>query len=130
MFEIIKDVRDISRFNEILAVLFEEGFDFLVGRMGLTKYIPVTKRMKSKLKKKEDTKLEVRLRRTLEKLGPTFIKFGQLLSVRPDLIPTEFCKELEKLQDNVPPFSYNEVKSIVEKEFEKNLNDIFLSFEL
>ena len=129
MFEIIKEVRDISRFNEILAVLFEEGFDFLVGRIGLAKYIPVTNRLKARMKKREETRLEVRLRRTLEKLGPTFIKFGQLLSVRPDLVPKEYCKELEELQDSVPPFPFDEVKATIEKEFGKRLHDIFPEFE-
>jgi len=129
MFHIIKEVRDIKRFNQILIVLFEEGFDFLLSKIKLSKYIPITKRLKSKLKKSEESKPEIRLRKTLERLGPTFIKFGQLLSVRPDLIPKEYVKELEKLQDSVPPFSFNEVKSTIEKEFGKKIEHLFLHFE-
>ena len=129
MFHIIKEVRDIKRFNQILIVLFEEGFEFLLAKTGLRRYIPVAKRLTSKLKNAKELKPEVMLRRTLERLGPTFIKFGQLLSVRPDLIPKEFSKELEKLQDKVPPFSFNEVKSIAESEFGKSLDSFFVHFE-
>ena len=126
---LIKEVRDIKRFNQILAVLFEEGFEFLLTKTKLRHYIPLTKRLKSKLKKSQDLKPEVRLRRTLERLGPTFIKFGQVLSVRPDLVPKEYSKELEKLQDSVPEFSFNDAKSIIEKDFGKNLDKLFLHFE-
>ena len=129
IFHLIKDVRDIKRLNQILVVLFEEGFDFLLTKIKLRHYIPLTKRLKSKLKKSEDVKPEVRLRRTLERLGPTFIKFGQVLSVRPDLVPKEFAKELEKLQDKVPEFSFNEAKAIIEKEFGKGIEQLFLHFE-
>ena len=129
MFHLIKEVRDIRRFNEILIVLFEEGFDFLLTKIRLMHHIPITKRLKSKLKKQEASKPEVMLRKTLERLGPTFIKLGQVLSVRPDLIPKEYCKELEKLQDKVPPFSFDEVKETIHEEFGKNKNNIFHHFE-
>ena len=83
-FHLIKEVRDIKRLNQILVVLFEEGFDFLLSKIKLKHYIPFTKRLKSKLKttkikdfwgtrnakhlfvNSEDTKPEVRLRRTLD----------------------------------------------------------------
>ncbi|MBI2652163.1 AarF/ABC1/UbiB kinase family protein [Candidatus Woesearchaeota archaeon] len=129
MFKIVKEVRDINRFNQILIVLFEEGFDFLLTKLNLKRYIPLTKRLRSKLNKGEKPKPEVILRKTLERLGPTFIKLGQVLSVRPDLIPKEYSKELEKLQDSVPSFPFNEVKNIVEKEFGKSIEQLFLHFE-
>ena len=129
MLHLIKEVRDIKRFNQIIIVLFEEGFEFLLEKVKLKQYIPFAKRLKSKLKKSENIKPEIRLRRTLERLGPTFIKFGQLLSVRPDLIPREYSKELEKLQDSVPAFSYSEVKNIIEKDFGKSIEHLFLHFE-
>ena len=129
MFNIIKEVRDLKRFNEILKVLFEEGFDFLLVKIGMSSRVPLTKRIKKRLKEKKDLKPEVMLRKTLERLGPTFIKFGQLLSVRPDLVPKEYAKELEKLQDSVPPFPYSEAKSIIEKELGKGVEHLFLDFE-
>ncbi|MDP3764986.1 MAG: AarF/ABC1/UbiB kinase family protein [Nanoarchaeota archaeon] len=129
LFHLIKEVRDINRFNQILIVLFEEGFDLLLTKVKLRHHIPLTKRLKSKLKKSQDIKPEVRLRKTLERLGPTFIKFGQVLSVRPDLIPKEYSKELEKLQDSVPEFPFSEVESIIEKDFGKGIEHLFLHFE-
>ncbi|MCH8860001.1 MAG: ABC transporter, partial [Thaumarchaeota archaeon] len=110
MFKLIKEVRDINRLREILTVLFEEGFDFLIEKIRLKHRVPVTKRVKARIEKKKKFSIEKRLRLTLERLGPTFIKFGQVLSVRPDLIPKSYIKELENLQDKVPSFPYDIVK--------------------
>lgn len=62
-------------------------------------------------------------------MGPTFIKLGQIASTRSDLIPESIIKELEKLQDQVTPFSYQEVKHIIESELNIDLDQTFLSFE-
>ncbi len=129
MFKIVKEVRDINRLREILIVLFEEGFDFLIEKIRLRHKIPVTKQVKARIEQKKAFSMEKRLRLTLERLGPTFIKFGQVLSVRPDLIPKSYIKELEKLQDSVPAFSYDIVKQQIKKELGKDINEIFLSFE-
>lgn len=127
MFKLKKEVRNLKRLNEILLVLFEEGFDYLISKIKLKRYIPLQKRIRKT--KKETTPTEVRLRKTLERLGPTFIKFGQVLSVRPDLLPKEYIRELEKLQDHVPPFSFGEVKKQVEEGLNQPLNKIFSEFE-
>ena len=127
-FSLIKEVRDIQRLNHIIAVLFESGFGYLVSKIKLGHKIPLIKKLKPRLKK-DNSKPEVRLRLTLEKLGPTFIKLGQLLSVRPDLVPHSYIKELEKLQDSVEPFPYEKVKEIIEKELDKPITKIFLSFK-
>ena len=129
VFKIVKEVRDINRFREILTVLFEEGFDFLIEKIKLKHKIPLTKRVKQRLESKKKQSIEKRLRLTLERLGPTFIKLGQVLSVRPDLIPKSYIKELEKLQDEVPSFSYDIVKEQIKKEFGKDINEIFPHFE-
>jgi ubiquinone biosynthesis protein len=65
----------------------------------------------------------------LEDLGPTFIKMGQILSTRPDLLPVEFIQELPKLQDEVHPFSLSEIKDIILKELRKPVGQIFSHFE-
>lgn len=70
-----------------------------------------------------------RLRRALEELGPIFIKFGQLLSTRPDLVPSDICAELAQLQDNVPPFSSAVFKQHIEASLQGSVEDLFLSFE-
>ncbi len=70
-----------------------------------------------------------RLRLALEKLGPIFVKFGQMLSTRRDLIPPDIADELAKLQDQVPPFSYAEVESIITQAFEEPLAQRFSQFD-
>ena len=70
----------------------------------------------------------IRLRLALEELGPIFVKFGQMLSTRRDLIPTDIADELAKLQDQVPPFNFSIVQTLVEKSYEKPINKIFKNF--
>ncbi len=123
MLNLKKEVRDLGRFNQIVLILMEERLGFFFDNL----------RMKFHHKKDNDTKKKIlkpeeRLRIAFEKLGPTFIKFGQLLSVRPDLVPKEFLVELEKLQDDVPSFQFKDVKKIIEKELKKPLDKIFSEF--
>ena len=70
-----------------------------------------------------------KMRLVCEELGPTFVKFGQILSNRPDLVPLELTFELEKLQDNVPPMSENEAKEVVETELKDTVENLFAWFE-
>lgn len=70
------------------------------------------------------------LRLALEALGPIFVKFGQILSTRQDLLPDDIAEELEKLQDRVPPFSGEAAKTIVEKSYGKPINEIFSEFNV
>ena len=119
MFKIIKEVRDINRFRKILTVLFEEGFDFLLEKTKLMRKIAITRKLRERIEKKKAFSVEKRLRLTLERLGPIFIKFGQVLSVRPDLIPKSYIKELEKLQDRVPEEDF----SVIEEQIKKELGE-------
>jgi ubiquinone biosynthesis protein len=70
-----------------------------------------------------------RVRLVLEELGPTYIKFGQVLSGRPDLLPEDFIKELNRLQDDVPSFPFHEAKAIIEREFDRPLGELYDAFE-
>ena len=70
-----------------------------------------------------------RLRLALESLGPIFVKFGQMLSTRRDLIPTDIADELAKLQDQVPPFPSDQAIAVLEKTFDKKVSEVFLSFD-
>jgi ubiquinone biosynthesis protein len=72
----------------------------------------------------------VRLRLALEALGPIFIKFGQMLSTRRDLLPPDIAEELAKLQDKVPPFPGEVAKAIVEHELKKSVSELFASFDI
>jgi ubiquinone biosynthesis protein len=69
------------------------------------------------------------LREMLDELGPTFVKFGQLLSIRPDLIPAEIINELRLLQDSVSPFSYDEVEEVIRAELKGEVGDLFAQFD-
>ena len=73
--------------------------------------------------------LPQRTRLVCEELGPTFVKLGQILSIRPDLIPREFAEEFSKLQDEVPPFSFGEVEKQFKKELGKSTNELFAEFD-
>jgi ubiquinone biosynthesis protein len=76
-----------------------------------------------------DTPRAVRLRQGLERLGPMFVKFGQLLSTRRDLIPLQVADELAALQDRVPPFPAAAARAIVEEAFGRRIDEVFASFE-
>src|SRR4051794_29828922 len=70
-----------------------------------------------------------RLRLALESLGPVFVKFGQLLSVRPDLIPEDIALELAKLQDTVPPFPWPEVAATLDRNYKRPHREVFRSID-
>lgn len=73
--------------------------------------------------------LGLHLRRALEELGPTFVKLGQVLSTRPDLVPPDVLRELERLQDRVPPFPYEEAAAQIERELGRPIHQLFARFE-
>ena len=70
-----------------------------------------------------------RIRLALEELGPLYIKFGQSLSTRPDLLPEDIAKELSKLQDDVPPFSGDLVLEIMHESYPDGINSVFSQFD-
>lgn len=123
--------RHAGRYFEIIEAIGGHGFAELLKKSKLTKYLKF--REKSVFPKFEskiyEYKYYERIRMILEKLGPTFIKFGQILSTRPDLIPPELVYELEKLQDAVPPFQDQKAIGLIEKELKKNINELFSEFD-
>lgn len=125
----IRFFRNVRRLGQILDVLAKYGFGTFVDRIGLDR-----SRLGRRLFRSPDGKAlhdvpaAVRFRKVLEELGPTFIKFGQILSTRPDLIPPHYCSELRKLQDHVPPFPFEEVKTAVEADLKKPLEEVFRHF--
>jgi ubiquinone biosynthesis protein len=123
--------RHFSRYRQIIAVLFKYGFEDILGSFKIDKYLEVFLQMISAKRKellKKYSKFE-RARMALEELGPTFIKLGQALSMRPDFISIEFIDELAKLQDCVPPFSFSEIKEIVKSELDVKIEDVFEYFD-
>jgi ubiquinone biosynthesis protein len=101
----------------------------LIDKLGIFDYLNIKKRFGG-VEADNDSKLSIgeRLRLSLEELGPTFVKLGQIISTRPDIIPSEVISELEKLQDAVPPFSFSDVKSLIESEFDDKIESIFKEF--
>ncbi|HMB45938.1 MAG TPA: AarF/ABC1/UbiB kinase family protein [Candidatus Methanoperedens sp.] len=111
--------------------MIKHGFGYLVDRFGLRPFRSFREKLFGPKPLKEQILIlseALRLRLALEELGPTFIKFGQILSTRHDLVPKEYIEELEKLQDNVPPFELSEAKKVIEREFEEKIEDIFRTF--
>ena len=129
LYELLKNRQNRQRLKEILTIFSEEGFGYLISKVNLSHHLPLTKRIKNRIAVEKSIPPQVRLRQAFEKLGPTFVKFGQLLSSRPDLIPAEFCAEFEKMQDKVPPFSFEEAKTIIETEFNQTLERLFSYFD-
>ena len=126
-----KTYRNIKRYRHILSVLLKYGFDDIVERLKLRSFLKIGRRFFRKTRSAErivHLTTAQRLRMALAELGPTFIKLGQVLSTRPDLIPFDFIKELEKLQDNVPPFPSEQAMKIVAAELNKPVAELFLSF--
>ena len=122
-------VRDLVRLRQIVTVFFEEGLGYYITKAKLHYHLPFYKQILP-VKPLNDTQRQaIALRKSFERLGPTFQKLGQLLSLRPDLVPSEYCAEFEKLQDQVPSFPFEEVKRIIEEDFQKPLHQIFPTFE-
>ena len=123
--------RHLNRYRQILSVLFKYGFGDLVDVLKIEQYLEIGLQMISRKRREQVDKLtrSERVRMALEELGPTFVKLGQMLSTRPDLIAVEFIEELSKLQDRVPPFSYAAVSQIIESELGVPPESMFEHFD-
>lgn len=123
--------RHLKRYREILAILIKYGFKEILNRLriGYRLRFGLKKLSESQIRENVDKPFAIRLRLVFEELGPTFIKFGQMLSMRPDLLPKNIIIELQRLQDQVPPFSFREVEEIIMIQFNCKLNELFKSFE-
>src|SRR3989344_1822109 len=123
---IVTTIKEVSRLRQIAVVLAEQELFFLVDRLKLKRHLPMNYSPKY-LKNKSD--LPRRLRLAMENLSGAFIKLGQLLSLRADIIPKEYDEKFSKLQDEVKPFKFEKVREIIESELKKPLSDIFLKFD-
>lgn len=117
--------------RQITNIAIKHGFDQIIDQMSLGGLISAGRRLVrfQKMEVYEKKTPAERLRLAMEELGPTFIKLGQILSARPDLIPLEFAEEFKKLLDEVPPFPYEEAKDLIEKELGCPLAEAFASFD-
>lgn len=128
---ITQTLRNLQRYKQIVLVLMKYGFDDILSRLKFDFYI----KLKSTIKlKHKDTDLKRvtaahRLRLAMEELGPTFIKLGQILSVRPDLISVDMVEEFQKLQDEVPSFPIDQVHAIIRNQLGESTSKLFKQFD-
>src|SRR5437868_2814964 len=110
----IQAVRDLQRLREITGVVVRHGFGDLLDRARI--WDVLGRRDEGERPSPAETRAQRarRFRETLAELGPTFIKLGQILSSRPDILPAAFITELSKLQDSAPPMSKESVLALVE----------------
>ena len=123
--------RHIERYRQIISVLFKYGFGDIIDALHIGHYIEIAlpKRIRRQREAAERFTLPERVRMAMEELGPTFVKMGQILSTRPDLIPMEFIAQFERLQDEVPPFPSSDVKKTIESELKAPITTIFQDFD-
>lgn len=118
--------RNIRRSTEIATILSKYGFVELVRRLRLDTLLPGWNK-EPEPRNTENT--GVRIRKALTELGPTFIKLGQFLSTRPDIIGVEIATELQELQANVKADDFEKIREIIEKELNGKIEDLFLAFD-
>ena len=120
-----KRIRHIKRYRDVAKVLARHGFGFFVEEMGLLHMLSLPKRLFTDTEEIDPLTVGQRIRQVIEELGPTYVKIGQIASTRADIIPEEILKELEKLQDNVPSFSFENVTKIIEEELGSPVEEVF-----
>ncbi len=120
-----KLIRNLPRMKEIISVAAKFGFGEVIRDTKLGSFLEKF----TKLQDVDRDPAQVRLRLALEELGPTFMKLGQVLSMRPDLVPPAWSAELANLQDSCPEVSWEEIKKELEKEYGADFDSMFSSIE-
>jgi len=138
MVSVLAAVRDLGRLREISAVLVRHGFGEIVGRAGFGRTkksdppdapdIP-SEEIAHGEAEKQRVSLAVRARLVLQDLGPSFIKLGQIVSTRGDVLPADLITELKKLQDEVPPVPFADIKTAIETSLNATLAEVYVSFD-
>lgn len=121
--------KNVKRKAQIAKILAKHGFGFLVEKSGLGRFVPFHWGILGHQKREHRYSAPEHLRMAFEELGPTFIKLGQILSTRPDLIPEEYVVELASLQDRIPPCPTQEIISVIEEELRRPLDELFSEFD-
>ena len=131
MFTSLRTIRHFRRYREITAAFFRHGFGFLFDHLGpewrsLRRVLRLPAR-RSVPTLPEDLAIHFRL--ALEELGPTFVKFGQILSTRPDLLPPAYIAELSRLQDTVPPEPWDAIHDLLTQELGREPEKVFATID-
>ncbi len=121
-------LEDLGRAREILAVLVKHGFGQVVSGLPLHR-IPGLGRIKDEGNLAENVAAPERAARAMEELGPAFVKLGQMLSTRPDLLPGVWVTSFARLQDRVPPFPAEQAHEVIREQLGAPVEDLFAKFE-
>src|SRR5438477_9496458 len=119
--------RNLGRLSEIAQVAVRHGFGYFFETHRLTDLLPWGQR--PIVSPAAASNRGVHLRDLLDELGPTFVKFGQLLSTRPDVVPPDIITELRALQDDVRPFPFEHAERVIEEDLGNSIERLFLEFE-
>lgn len=132
---ITRRIRHLQRYAQVLEVLARHGFADLSQQLGLDSLLDRARTAVGGASGTETTganervPVAVRLRTMLEELGPTYVKLGQVLSTRPDLVPPEWVEEFKKLQNNVPGVEFAVIEKMLEDEFPERRKRLFRTFQ-
>ena len=121
--------RHLQRYRQIVEVLSRHGLGFVVGVAGLSRWVPFHHGVLGHERRQEPYTTPEHLRLAIEELGPTFIKLGQLLSTRSDILPADYLHELSKLQDAAPPVPPSTIRALIEGELGASPEGVFASFD-
>ncbi len=122
--------QQLGRLREITTVLVKYGFPDVVKRLGLDRTVALGRRLLPWRRRAAPSGTAAeRFRRALEELGPTFVKFGQALSLRADLLPADVVSELSRLQDSVPSLPSGAAAAAIERELGVPLDEVFSEFD-
>ncbi|MCB0333244.1 MAG: AarF/ABC1/UbiB kinase family protein [Bdellovibrionales bacterium] len=126
--QIDRTFRNAKRYREILTVLIKHGFADILTETNLGRWARRELKLDTRIPLHLDVEhlsREVRIRKVVEELGPTFIKMGQILSTRPDLIPPSFAEEFKKLQADCPRIPFSEIRAVIDQEFPGRVDEMF-----
>ena len=118
-----------QRYRQIGDVLARHGLGYVAGVTGLDRWLPIHHGLLGHERRNDPYTTPEHLRLALEELGPTFIKLGQLLSTRSDLLPADYLLELSKLQDGAPPVAVGVVRELIQHELGAPVEELFAAFE-
>ena len=120
-------IKDLSRLRDIAITLSKHGFGHVLEDVNLLEKIGLQKEHLNSNKPSKEKAFAIRLKNLLTDLGPTFIKFGQIISTRPDLIPFEIAEQLTMLQDSCPPIDFSKIKPCIEKGLGNTIANLYES---
>lgn len=115
----------LKRINQIYAVLKKNDFGYVIEKNTFLKKFPLMRNTKAEKGREFDESIPVRVRKVLEELGPAYIKLGQMLSTRPDLVGWDMCNELQKLRDDTPATPFDQMKEVIESQLGKPIDEVY-----